>query len=293
MMRTDVAPSRPHDLHDAGMSDEEGLAGALESELAAWVDMAEVVAPAWAGAHGFAYARRGRALALSLRDLPVGMFNRAFGLGDDAPVTREDIDWAVHAVPHPPVWLQPTPGPHEAASLQVLRGLGFELLPMRWAKLAKPLGPAAVEVPANDRLRVRELNAGEGVLFATTLQAAMGLPPWMAEWSARLAGREGWHLYVAEDPQDRAIACAALFMNGARAWLGMAATHAHARNRGAQRALMWRRLADAQRRGARVASTETGEPMPGQPSPSFNNMLGCGFRVCGYRTNWKAPASNS
>jgi hypothetical protein len=84
-----------------------------------------------------------------------------------------------------------------------------------------------------------------------------------------------------------------MYMHGASAWLGMAATLAQARNQGAQRSLMLRRLADAQRWGAASATTETGEPMPGQPSPSFHNMIGCGFRVCGYRTNWKAPASSS
>jgi hypothetical protein len=73
----------------------------------------------------------------------------------------------------------------------------------------------------------------------------------------------------------------------------MGGTIPDGRNRGSQRALMWRRLADAQRFGARIATTETGEPMPGQPSPSFHNMQGCGFRVCAYRTNWKASASSS
>jgi len=49
-----------------------------------------------------------------------------------------------------------------------------------------------------------------------------------------------------------------------------------------------RRLADAARRGARFAVTETGVPQPGEPAPSHRNILAAGFRAAYVRPNWAA-----
>lgn len=266
-------------------TDFDALMQGERNELAAWRDMARAAPAHWAQAHGFSLSERGGGLGLSLRDLPVGMFNRAFGLGQHQAITTEDIDWAAKAVAHHPPWLQPMPGEYEGASMAQLAQSGLAQLPMRWVKVARPLTGGAIELPPA-KVSVRELGAGEGALFGATLAGAMGLPPWMGEWSGAMTGRPGWHTYVASDAQGQVIGCAAMFIHAGSTWLGMAATRPDARNQGAQRALMLRRLHDAQQRGATSATVETGEPMPGQPSPSFHNMLGCGFQVCGYRTNW-------
>ncbi|MBI2768126.1 MAG: GNAT family N-acetyltransferase [Burkholderiales bacterium] len=266
-------------------TDYEALMQGQRNELAAWRDMATAAPRSWAQAHGLTFAQRAGGLAIGLRDLPVGMFNRAFGLGDAMALTQDDVAWALEAVPHHKPWMQPTPGEYEGASMALLAVQGFKQLPMRWVKVHRPLAGDAVELPPA-KVSVRELAGNEGALFGGTLGAAMGLPPWMPEWSGAVTGRPGWHTYVASDAGGQVIGCAAMFIHERSAWLGMAATLPAARNQGAQRALMLRRLRDAQQHGATSATVETGEPMPGQPSPSFHNMLGCGFQVCGYRTNW-------
>ena len=80
-----------------------------------------------------------------------------------------------------------------------------------------------------------------------------------------------------------AVAAAALFIDGTTGWLGTATTEARGRGQGLQRALIARRINDAVTAGCTLICTETGEPQPGQPSPSYHNILASGFDVVGLR----------
>jgi hypothetical protein len=53
--------------------------------------------------------------------------------------------------------------------------------------------------------------------------------------------------------------------------------------------LLARRIAEANRLGARVAVTETGVPQPGEPAPSYANILAAGFSIAYVRPNWTEP----
>jgi hypothetical protein len=77
-----------------------------------------------------------------------------------------------------------------------------------------------------------------------------------------------------------------LFIDGRVAWLGMGATLASRRQRGAQGVLMTRRIADAIAAGCELIVTETGAPLADEPNPSYGNMLRCGFRPLYDRPNW-------
>lgn len=88
---------------------------------------------------------------------------------------------------------------------------------------------------------------------------------------------------------DRAVAVGLLFLDGGAGYLAAGATLPDARGRGAQGALMARRVRDALALGCRVIATETGEEIPGEPNPSHNNMVRCGFRVLYKRPNWTRP----
>lgn len=219
--------------------------------------------------------------------------------------------------------VQPAPGPHEAAWADRLAARGHRPLPQRIAKMARDLvawpesggraiGPAAgaatgsarsagtstgaamgaaADAPAGalpPALVVDEAGAAEAAVFAAAIVDGMGLPPWFGDWLRALPGRAGWHAYVAR--RDGApVAAAALFVRDGGAWLGMATTLPAARRTGAQRALMRRRLADATGLGCTIACTETGEPQPGEPHPSYSNMLGCGFERVATRLSWARP----
>jgi hypothetical protein len=54
--------------------------------------------------------------------------------------------------------------------------------------------------------------------------------------------------------------------------------------------LMASRIADAAKYGAKHAATETGVPQPGQPAPSYANILKAGFEVAYVRPNWAETA---
>ena len=111
------------------------------------------------------------------------------------------------------------------------------------------------------------------------------MPASMVPWLARLVGRSGWHCYLTRDG-DESAGAGALFVDGEHAWLGFGATRPPFRKRGSQSALFHRRIADAALHGARHVSTETGVPQPGQPAPSYANILRAGFEVAYVRPNW-------
>jgi GNAT superfamily N-acetyltransferase len=255
---------------------------AERNEIAAWHDMFAAIPAELAQAHGMAAQRRGGTLALSVRDLPIGMFNRAFGLGLDEPLDADTLAWAEAAVPSAQRWLQPAPNGREADSTARLDAAGYQRRPQRWAQFLRAAEPLAAPPDSPEVRAVPPERAGD---FARTLIQAMGLPGWMVPWCAALCGRPRWHTFAAY-ADGVPIGAAALFIEGDNAWLGMAATLPVQRRRGGQRALLAHRIGTAAARGARWVSSETGEPMPGQPHPSYDNLLASGLVVQAHRQVW-------
>jgi len=101
-------------------------------------------------------------------------------------------------------------------------------------------------------------------------------------------GRPGWRHYMAWDG-DTPAAVAALHVHGQVGWLGVAATLPAMRRRGAQGALMARRIRDGAALGCRWFVTETGQDRPDKPNPSFHNMMRTGFAVAYHRPNFMLP----
>jgi GNAT superfamily N-acetyltransferase len=89
---------------------------------------------------------------------------------------------------------------------------------------------------------------------------------------------------------ETAVAGAALYVLGDAGWLGAASTLPSARGRGAQGALMARRIEDGRAFGCRWFVTETGEETAAHPNPSLRNMMRAGFRVAYHRENFMPPA---
>jgi GNAT superfamily N-acetyltransferase len=86
---------------------------------------------------------------------------------------------------------------------------------------------------------------------------------------------------VIAESGGRPAATGAVFIAGETAWLGVGATLAEHRNRGAQSALLAARIAIAADAGCTVLATETGESIAGEVNPSLNNIRRAGFvQVC-------------
>jgi len=88
------------------------------------------------------------------------------------------------------------------------------------------------------------------------------------------------------------VAGGALFIDKGLAWLGLGATLASHRGRGAQNAILARRITDALAAGVRGLVTETGLPAPGEEAahPSFRNIRRAGFEIAYARANYRRAA---
>jgi hypothetical protein len=77
-----------------------------------------------------------------------------------------------------------------------------------------------------------------------------------------------------------------MYIKADRGWLGVAATLPQFRKRGAQGALMSRRLQDGIEAGCKWFVTETGRDTPEHPNPSYHNMARTGFKLAYDRPNF-------
>ncbi len=230
----------------------------------------------------------GATLLLAPR-IPASFFNRVIGLGGHEPATGTDVGAVLDIYRTAAIsdyWLHvtPTARPPALGEWLVEAGLGFP--PRRsWAKfLRSTQSPAAAAPPG---ITVRHARADEADAVAGIACAAFGLPTLLAGWFASLVGRPGWTVLVAE-LEGRLIATGSLFVSGTTGWLGIGATLAEFRQRGAQSALLAARVRAAAEQGCEIVATETGESIAGEPNPSLGNIRRAGFvQVCS-RLNYAA-----
>jgi hypothetical protein len=134
--------------------------------------------------------------------------------------------------------------------------------------------------------------AGSADAFGQVVQAGFSLPVASAQWFAALFGRPEWHLYRAYDGETP-IASGAAFVKHGAAWFGIDAMLADHRRRGAQTALINRRIEDG--RAARLVgfTAETGQPSAGQKAThtSYSNYTRAGFTRAYARPNYKLASS--
>lgn len=183
-----------------------------------------------------------------------------------------------------------SPGePEAAAAERLLRSRGFA--PGRgWMKFVRDAHPPRFRTAA--AVDVREVGPDDPAPFAAIAATGFGLPAWAATLFAGLPGRDGWRCYVASVGAEP-VACAALLLAGPIAQLGIAATLEPARGRGCQPALLRRRIEDAAAAGCETLFVETGERVPGRPSPSYRNILRAGFEEAYLRPNWVPGGAGS
>jgi hypothetical protein len=258
-------------------------------ERDAWLDMfAASPAPFTQGA-GLASRRFGEAAGFAIRAAPTIQFNRAQGVGLSG-VSDGTLDGIL-------VWLAGACG--AAWSLQVIDQPGEVLAPARlelrglvaagaWTKFVRdPAQPPA----ARTDLSIQTVGPAQAMDFGATVAAGFGAPPPFAGWAAGLVGRPRWTTYVAYDGRTPAAA-AALYLQDGLAWLGLGCCLPAWRGRGAQSALLARRIADAGAARARAVVTETGSPPPGEEDrhPSYRNIRRAGFAPAYERINYRPAA---
>jgi GNAT superfamily N-acetyltransferase len=267
------------------------LTGARAQRLTDAVEAAAMrdlyaAAPAALRAHAIAIAG---ATALVVPALLVTYFNRVLGCGNEQALTSADLDairdvYTQTAVPvH---WLQVSPCAETPEFHALIAGRGYAPAARRaWSKF---LRDTRSEPHAATDLHLRAAGTADADDVAAVVATAYGMPPPIRPWFAALLGRPGWRVWVAQDGA-RVVACGALFVAGAHAWLGVGATLPEHRGRGAQSALLAARIAGARESGCTAIVTETGEPIAGEPNPSLANILRAGFTKVASRANFESP----
>jgi hypothetical protein len=220
----------------------------------------------------------GEAIATRIRELPGSTeVNHAIGIS-----TAEQLEPLSDFYGETRHAVSPAPGVDLDTEL---RAHGYEP-GYAWMKFARGTEPAP---EVSTELRVVEVDAGTGADFGRTAVEAYGLPRQFAPWFGGLAGRPGWHCFVAYASAEPA-ATGALHVSEGLAWLGMGATRLEHRRRGAQSALLAARVRRAIGLGCTLLVTETGELVGDRPSASYRNILRTGFEPQYVRPNY-VPAA--
>jgi hypothetical protein len=259
---------------------------ALErAEFEAFLDVYGACEPPLADAAGIRIEPLGHATLLAASHVDVLALNRVIGLGVGGPLVDGELDaviGAMRAAGSPRFFLPVPPVDGAPAIVATLEGAGIRHY-NNWMRLWRGLDDVAPEdVPGLD---VRRVGSGAAAVFAEIVAGAFGYPPVIASLPAQTLGRDGWSHYLAFE-EDTPVAAAAMFVSGDAAWFGFAATRAEYRRRGAQRALILRRMRDAAEAGCRWVSVETAEDTVQRDAPSFRNMQRLGFEVAYARPNY-------
>jgi hypothetical protein len=263
-----------------------------EHELARWqegIDAGlfaegfEVAPPDLARAVGFGHVTHGPRVFGWASRMDVLAFNRALGFGLDEPITPEEIDAAVAeftraGVPRFMVQVSPVAEPRTVIQWLLDRDFYHH---NSWVKLFRRAEP----MPASGDVSVEEIDRTRAETFSRIVGGAFGYAEHLQPLTTITLGRPGWHHYVAISDGEP-IGAAALCVRGEVGWLGYAGTRAERRKSGAQSALIARRVNDAVRLGCRWVITETAEPRPDKPAPSFRNMRRLGFEIAYLRPNF-------
>lgn len=234
----------------------------------------------------------GRLLATTRVDILE--LNRLLGLGLDgvpSDVALEEMVQVFAEVGSPRYFVPVAPTDAGRDLGRRLEELGLRRY-NNWMRLTREVGDLPEVAPSS--VTVERIGPADGGVFGTILAQAFGFSPTIAPLATAVIGRPGWHHYLAYE-SDEPIATAAMYVAGPGAWLGFAATLASHRGRGAQTALVTRRLQEAAREGCRWVSVETAEETPERTVPSFRNLTRLGFSVAYRRPNylWAREASGA
>jgi len=255
-----------------------------EVELAAWSDFHRAAAGDIAGAGGIGLIPDVKVCAAVASKIDVLAFNRVLGLGLDKVVDASEIaalvaEYQKRGVPR--FFVQLHPQAAETGVDKTLEAAGFAHY-NNWIKLYRSVEPA---VKAKSDLEIREITKTEASRFGRIVVESFEWPALLMPWIAASVGRPNWRHYMAYH-DDRAVATAAFFQHGEYAWIDFAATLADYRGRGAQSALLARRVQDARQAGCRWLVVETAEQTKHHEAPSYRNMIRYGFAVGYVRPNY-------
>ena len=259
-------------------------------ERDAWLDFYAAAPATYAASMSIQSKQFDGYAVLAHKGIPMPEFNRAIGLGIDHPMTASALDKAIGWLDAnaDPAWAIQLPPSERTAEIELaLEKRGLKPRGNGWAKFEyTPV--AASTPPSRSNLNVRQVEASAAGHFGSVIADSFGFPQSSAPWFSALVGRPKWQCYLVYDGSSLA-AGAALYLDGGWAWMGMDTTLAAYRDRGAQAALINRRVIDGIRQGVKCFTAETGQPSPNgtQANHSHNNYARANFRKAYVRPNYR------
>jgi hypothetical protein len=262
---------------------------ALElAEMEAVADLYRAASSEVVAASGLSVVEVADAVLIAVNQIDVLALNRLIGLGLRGSPSDSALAGVLNALegtgsPRCFVPVAPRDG-YENLSARIER-LGLRHY-NNWMRLRRDLNdltdlPTAPSTP----LDVRQIDSADAHAFGHLVATAFDYPPAIAPLAAQPIGRPRWYHYLAFEG-NAPIASGAMYVAGEAAWFGFAATDAAHRRRGAQQALIIRRLKDAASAGCRWVSVETAEDTVTKDAPSFRNLRRLGFEVAYRRPNY-------
>jgi hypothetical protein len=223
-------------------------------------------------------------VALVAPQIDILLFNRVIGLGLRTDATQELVEslaerYRAAGLKSYGFQLSPNARPRELVSWIEKTGLRKN---DSWSKMYRDASPLD---PVRTDLRIQQIDSEHADVFGVTACQGFGIPIARSALLTGTIGAPGWMHYIAWDG-DTPAAIAAMRVEGNVGWLGIAATLPAFRNRGAQGALMSRRILDGIDAGCEWLVTETGTETPARPNPSYHNMIRTGFKLAYERPNY-------
>jgi hypothetical protein len=255
-------------------------------EAEAWAQRVEALPAQLKGRLGTRVRRFGRAVALATPGADAAAVNRTIGLGldqplDDALLSDVNAFFRDAGVPRWVIECSPSASIPGGPDTLIRQG-GALRTPT--VKLIGELRHTPL-VESESSLSVAEVDRKAADIFRSIVGAAYAMPELVEHDLVSTLGHDGWHYYLAFD-DGRPIAGAAMYVRNEAAWFGVAGTSSDARNRGAQTALLSRRLADARKLRCAWVTAETSPDTAERPNPSYRNMLRAGLRVAYLRDKY-------
>lgn len=254
------------------------------AEAKAWGTFYRNAPPAGVVACGIGSQLFGPAVALWMSKVDHITFNRVIGLGLDTPPDLKTVQAIVTAYERamvPRFFIQLAPLVTLAPTATAVTDLGFAKSD-NWVRLVRDVSSPG---PVPTDLRIEEVGPERAVEFAQSVCAGFGMGTELELPVQGVVGAPGWHCYVAYDG-EKPVASAVMVIDDRIAWFGFASTRPEARGRGAQSALIARRILDARTAGCEFCSAETDEQTPERQMPSYRNVLRAGFEVGYLRPNY-------
>jgi hypothetical protein len=261
--------------------DEANAAERIEAQ--AFTSWHESAPTGFAAEFGVRVVRIGDAVAQVAEKVPFTLYNRVLGLGTLEPATPA-MFVALASVYDPAgvryaVVVSPEAEPPQLLRWLEERGFTPRFRDAKWVRGTD----SAPDIGTS--LRIVQIRREHAADFARVAGTVFEEAPEHWPWLASTVEQPGWRHYLAIDG-DTPVATAAMFVRNGAAWAGWGATLESHRGRGAQGALLARRIRDAATDGCRLITSETAEDTPEYPSPSYRNMARAGFRLMSVRTHY-------